>query len=587
MVMKNRNAAAVMGWLILGTTPLFAQQSLGPVPVPAENPLTSGKIALGKTLFWEEQLSLTGTVACGTCHRPDAGHSDPRSAFGGAGATHPGPDGIYAPGGDDIVASPGVSLHEANGLYRLSPLFGVSPQVGARKSPPVTSAAHAPLLFWDGRASSRFTDPLSGAVLIASGGALESQSLAPLLDTSEMGHVGNAIGGVAGRIEGKTPLALAEDVPVDLAAWIGGRDYPALFNEVFGTPAVTPARMAFALASYQRELNATMTRFDLELAGTPALTAQERLGRQVFVQLACDGCHSGALHSDNTFRYIGVRPVEDDLGRFNQTGNAGHRGQFRVPSLRNVALRAPFMHNGGLATLEDVIDFYLRGGDFDAPNRDPLMIVRSATPEERQALLVYMRDALTDPRIAAELPPFDRPTLYSESARVPRIVGSGSGAPGNVPGIVANEPAHIGNRKFTVGIFGASPGAAATLVVASADPGVRAVIPVGDVANVTTVIQAGNVQSGGHASVQIDLSRNPSLLGRTLFGRFYVVDPGAPAGLAVSPAFAATVFGGEDVAGSDGDADAERLRTRECRNGTDGMPTIPPGRPAAVRCHVR
>ncbi len=527
--------------LLLATAPALAQQVLGQVPVPPENPLTAAKVALGKALFWEEQLSLTGTVACGTCHSPGAGHSDPRTALPGSHARHPGPDGVFEAGDDDIFASPGVPLHAADGSYRSSPIFGVSPQVGGRKSPPVTSAAFSPSLFWDGRASSTFRDPLTGNVLIANGGALESQSLGPFLDTSEMGHVGNTIDGVPGRLAGRLPLALAQDIPVDLAAWIRGRTYPELFAEAFGTPQLTPARIAFAIASYQRTLNATQTRSDMELAGTPALTAQERLGRQVFVNLECDVCHAGALHSDNTFRNIGVRPDSEDPGRFSQTEIARHRGQFRVPSLRNVGARAPYMHNGGLATLEDVVDFYLRGGDFSSPNKDPLMVPRSATATERAALVAYMRDALTDPRIVAELAPFDRPTLFAESSRVPQLLGSGAGATGKVPVLGAVEPAQI-DRRFTVSLSNARPGAAATLVVGRADPGVQRALPVGDIANVTVIVQAGNAVSGGYASAQVDLSRHRSLVGQAMYGRFYVVDPDAPNGLAVTRAFRADAF---------------------------------------------
>ncbi|MEO6066004.1 MAG: cytochrome c peroxidase [Lysobacterales bacterium] len=505
--------------------------------------MTAGKVALGKTLFWEEQLSQTGTVACGTCHRPDAGHSDPRTAIGGEQSTHPGPDGRLDTRADNILASPGVALHSRDGQHQPSALFGMAVQVGGRKSPPVTSAAYAPQLFWDGRATSSFRDPLSGEVLIINGGALESQSLAPLLDTSEMGHVGNTISDAVGRLNGVTPLALANDIPAALANWIGGRDYPSLFNEVFGTPAVTPARIAFALASYQRALNETTTPLDVELTGTPSLTVQERLGREVFAGMECDICHAGVLHTDNSFRYIGVRPVGDDLGRFALTGDAQDRGAFRTPSLRNVAARAPFMHNGGLATLEQVVDFYVRGGDFDAPNKDPLMHPRALDPARRQALLAYMRNALTDPRISAELPPFDRPTLFSESARVPQIVGAGVGGAAGVPVIGANEPPYSRNRKFTITVSGARPGATATLIVSRVDPGVHRTLPSGGVARIETDVQTGNAVSGGYASVQLNLASQPALAGETLFGRFYIDDPTAAGGLAVTRAFRIEVFG--------------------------------------------
>ncbi len=527
--------------------PTFGQQALGPVPSPAGNPPTSAKIALGKALFWEEQLSLTGTVACGTCHRPAAAYSDPRSATPEDATRHPGPDGIANAGGDDIFGSAGVPLHGSDGRYRPSTAFGLAAQVGARKSPPVTSAAYSPLLFWDGRARGEFRDPVSGDVLLASGAALESQSLAPMLDTSEMGHLGNMAGDLPRRIRDVVPLALASDVPLVLANWIGSRRYPALFADAFGSADITPARIAFALASYERALNATSNRFDLELAGTPALTAQERLGRQVFVDLECDACHAGALHSDNTFRYLGVRPVSEDAGRFAQTGVEFQRGQFRVPSLRDVGARAPYMHNGGLATLGDVVDFYVRGGDFDAPNKDPLMIPRALTPLRREALIAYMRDALTDPRIQAELPPFDRPTLFSESPRAPVVYGQGTEGLHGVPRIVALEPPIASKGRFTVALGSARAGAAATLVVGRSDPGVRSILPRGDFANVATIVQPADPTTGGYASVQLDLAAHPRLAGTRLFARFYVADPAAADGWAVSRAVRLRVFDDEQL----------------------------------------
>ena len=163
---------------------------LGNPPIPAGNPQTPAKIALGLTLFWEEQLSFTGTVACGTCHRPSAGGGDPRSRFGGPGTTHPGPDGLLG-SADDIRASAGVPRHLANGDYQRHAIFGVAPQIGIRDANSVYMSAHLPnLLFWDGRVGGTFIDPLSGQTLLANGGALENQALEALLNTAEMAHDG-------------------------------------------------------------------------------------------------------------------------------------------------------------------------------------------------------------------------------------------------------------------------------------------------------------------------------------------------------------------------------------------------------------
>ncbi len=520
----------------------WAQQA---VPVPPQNPQTPAKIALGKALFWDEQLSLTGTVACGTCHRPQAGGSDPRTPVAGLGSIHPGPDGRFETD-DDVHGSAGVPAHGADGDYQPTALFGLRPQVGRRKAPDIHDAAFAPRLFWDGRAEGAFVDPDTGIVLIAAGGALEIQSLQPLIDSAEMGHAGSTLQGASARIESVRPLALASGLPSELRDFIGERDYPALFAQVFGTPEISAARMAFALASYQRELNRTIVPFDLELQGIPTLNAQELEGRQQFQRLHCHMCHAGARHSDNSFRYIGVRPVEDDLGRFILTGNVNHRGAFRVPTLRNVALRAPFMHNGGLASLNEVLSFYVRGGDFDAPNKDGLIAPLFLSATERVDLLAYLVNALTDPRIASEQPPFDRPTLYTESDRVPRIEGSGRSGAFGEPEIGALEPALFGNANFTVTLQRVPVGAQATLVVSRVDPGLQDMTPIGDFANITATTLADEALVGGYLSNQLDLSDSAMLGGQTLFGRYYIADPAADAGLSISRSFRITVFGDPD-----------------------------------------
>lgn len=521
-------------------------QPLGTPPVPPGNPLTEAKINLGKALFWEEQLSITGTVACGTCHRPNAAGTDPRTAvfasLASFASTHPGPDGSFG-GADDVHASMGVPPHNADGNYRTSTAFGLAPQVGGRKSPSSLNAGFSPqLLFWDGRAGTSFADPITGLVLIPVGASLENQALMPLLDTAEMAPAAALISDVPMRLNGAKPLALATNVPSTLSSWIGTRDYPALFTEAFGSPEITPTRIAFAIASYERTQNANQTPFDdLNGGNTAALTAQEQRGLNVFRANDCADCHAGALLSDNSFRYIGVRPAADDLGRFNQTGNSQNRGQFKVPSLRNVEQRAPFMHNGRFSTLEQVVDFYARGGDFSEANKDPRVRPRNIPPAARADLVAFLKRPLTDVRVASEQPPFDRPTLFTESDRVPQILGQGSaGQAGLIPQISALEPPLLGNSNFTVTVTGALAGAQATLVVGDSDPGLPSASqpPIGSFAN-----QALSINAAGYASTQLALPNNADAAGRTLFGRIYVLDPAAPNQLASTRAFRITLFG--------------------------------------------
>ena len=561
----NTRPALVAFALIAAPALSFAQSPgglapLGPPPVPPENPMTEARILLGKALFWDEQLSVTGTVACGTCHRPAWAGTDPRTALAGAASTHPGRNGRYGDG-DDVRGSLGVPAHDAAGRYLGHPVFGHAPQVGGRKSPSVVNAAYAPSLFWDGRAGGTFIDPATGAVAIASGGALESQALRPLVDTAEMGHAGNAIADVAERIAHAKPLVFAADVPDALASWIGARDYAALFEEAFGTPGMSAVRIAFAIASYERTLVADRTPLDAELSGTPSLTPLERDGLAVYLRADCAACHGGALLADGEFHYLGVRPADEDPGRFAQTGDPRDLGAFRTPSLRDVAQRPPYMHDGRFATLEDVVDFYDRGGDFTSPDKDPRIRPLRLSPAERSALLAFLRRPLTDARVAAELPPFDRPTLFSETSRAAVVLAArpraprsdptvgaqvdparsldesgragfetvGAGTPlhdGRVPRIVALEPPRYGRRDFTLAVADVPVDATVRLQVCARDP---STVPAARAQCASYFARATPSASGlGSASIDVPLD-DPALRGRVRFARFVVEYLGARA----------------------------------------------------------
>ena len=111
-----------------------------------------------------------------------------------------------------------------------------------------------------------------------------------------------------------------------------------------------------------------------------------------------------------------MRPPAEDLGRQIVTDNPGDRGRFKVPSLRNVGLRAPYFHNGGKATLTDVVNFYNVGGEF-FDNQDPAINPLGLSPQQIAQIVDFLQNGLTDPRVAQGLPPFDRPTLHSELVR--------------------------------------------------------------------------------------------------------------------------------------------------------------------------
>ncbi|MBK7973438.1 MAG: hypothetical protein IPK07_09220 [Deltaproteobacteria bacterium] len=383
-------------------------QGVPPVPVPAENPVTEAKRVLGKILYWDEQLSSDDTVACGTCHQPTFAGSDPRPA------THPGNDGVLGTP-DDKHGSLGVIRADESNAYFADPIFGLGPQVGTREASSVIGSQWAPQLFWDGRAGPSFTDPLSNVVAITQNGALEAQSAGPPVNDVEMAHENRDWSEIVTKLATAEPLALARDLPSDVASAIAAHPtYASLFTSAFGDGTVTATRIAFAIATYERTLVPDQTPFDAFVAGnTNSLTAQQQAGLDAFRNTTCGACHRPALFTDNTFRNIGLRPIVEDGGRQGITGNPGDRGRFKVPTLRNVGLKREFMHTGQLTSLEEVLDFYLRAnGQVQFPdNQDPLVAQIQIPPQQVPAVVDFLRNGLTDPRVAAGTFPFDRPTL--------------------------------------------------------------------------------------------------------------------------------------------------------------------------------
>ncbi len=381
-------------------------------------------------------------------------------------------------------------------------------------------------------------------MIINNGAALESQVLGPPTSTTEMGHSGRTWTDVASRISGAKPLALAPSMPTALSTWINGRSYPDLFLEAFGTSDVTPARIAMAIATYERTLYSDQTPLDQANAGIGALTAAEQRGREIFTANGCALCHGGTLATDNVFHYDGVRPPNEDTGRFQVSGNNQDIGEFRTPSLRNVERRGSYFHNGQFTTLDQVVAFYNRGGDFNAPNKPAAVHPLGLNAQQQADLVSFLKRPFTDPRVAAEAPPFDRPALYIESNRVPQISGVGrAGSGAAIPQIKAASPPIVGNPNFIVSVSGAMGNAQAVLVIDAADSGVTASIPAsGSLTRVVTNTQntgAGN----GWSSVSIAIPDSVAVTGHTFFARWYIQDAGAANGFSVSQAAQFTVFG--------------------------------------------
>ena len=514
-------------------------QALPPQPVPPQNPITQAKATLGKLLFWEEQMSSNNRMACGTCHTFAAGGGDLRRVV------NPGPDGVV-PSPDDKFGSPGVIRSDAANRYSPDAVFGFARQVTSRSSPSSLMAAWFPELFWDGRAGGTFVDPVTSQVLIPAGGALENQSLAPLLNRGEMAHDGRTFAEATQKLVDARPMALATNLPADMAAAVaGGVTYPQLFQAAFGTPDITASRIAFALATYERTLVPNQTPYDAFVGGNPAaLTPQQVNGLNVFNGPGrCNLCHTPGLFSDRQFRNIGLRPIGEDSGRQVVTNNPADGGKFKVPSLRNVGLRTSFMHNGQFTTLGQVFGFYLNGGGPFLQNKDPLLLPLQVPPQAANDLINFLQNGLTDPRLAQGLPPFTRPTLRSQL--LPEggaLYGAGSaGAGGRVPLMMAEVPANLGNVDWKIGVSNAVGGALATWVLSVAPAatvvsGINVNVALGTGETLVTFPLAGvpGVAGSGFGTIQVTVPEIPALAGLTLYSQWFVWDAAGPSGFATS-----------------------------------------------------
>ncbi|MCA8943437.1 MAG: hypothetical protein KDB80_12815 [Planctomycetes bacterium] len=510
------------------------------VPFPPGNPFTASKALLGKALFWEEQLSSTNTIACGTCHEPKFGGADGRCTTLGEDARNAGNDGVLGTP-DDKIASRGPSTSDANGTLQQHEYFGLAPVVGTRQAPTVINAAFQTVFFADGRVHSGFfRDPITRTPVLTSGAHLENLIVEPPINESEMAHIDRTWVDIENRLVQIVPLELSPQLSSDLQAWIAGRDYPALFQEAFGTPEVTASRAIMAIATYLRTQVSFGSPFDM---GT--LTPRQLHGQQLFSALLCATCHTPPLFTDGQFHNTGVRPPSEDLGRGEFTGDPFDSGKFRTPTLRNVALRDRFFHNGQFSSLEEVIDFYQRSGDF-VPNEIPITFTSgwSTFTENDRADLVSFLEALTDPAVATESHPFDRPELGAD--RAPERFGERTaGSDGFEPRMIAFEPASTKNASFTIGVdrgigyhnafLALSAGAASTpLEILGAS------IHVALDSRLIALINHGPLDGigpgAGTKMVTWDLTQAPGLQGLELFGQWLFLDPGSEAGLSATEA---------------------------------------------------
>jgi cytochrome c peroxidase len=478
------------------------------VVVPAGNPQTPEKILLGFALFFEEQLSSDDTMACATCHLPDAGGGDPR-----AGLRAPGDDGLMNTL-DDEFGSPGTVPQDRLGNFREHPAFAFGLQATGRNSPSAINAAFFNTQFWDRRAGPVFHD-LAGNVVLANFASLETQAVEPPLSGVEMSRAQRSWDQLVAKLAAVRPLDLARNVPPALERFLDGAErYGPLFRKAFGTDEITRERIAMAIASYERTLVPDRSPFDL---GT--MTANQRHGFDVFQRSGlCEVCHtsSNAFFTDGARRTIFL---------------ADHPRAVKTPTLRNVGLRRRFMSSGEFTSLDEVLDHY-----------ESIGFVNFANVLERVALRDFLANALTDPRAANREPPFDRPTLRSEAEpHGSNLYGTATEGSGRfLPEILADTPANLGSTSFRIGLGGGLGGATAVLAIGTsrAPPGttwngVPVYVEAGP-ADVRCFVLTPGGPGQGAATFHADLPADPALVGREAFAQWFVLDPGARGGIAVS-----------------------------------------------------
>lgn len=408
------NDVAVDNYVATG---LEMVESYPAVTYPVENPYSPAKAVLGKILFWDEQVGSKSTLACGTCHRPEGGGSDPRASEPlSLGA---GPNRIKGDT-DDVHGGRGIVRCNAVGVAQADPVYGLNPQVSTRKPPSYLDAMFYDELFWDGRAKSKFIDPVSAAVAIETGGALESQAAGPPVSDVEMSCEGYRWIDIESKLTAAKPLQLATDVPEAMAtAIVEHPTYPDLFTWAYGTPEITARKIIFAIATHERQLTSNDTPWDRFNAGNAAaLTSGQQRGLALFnTKAGCQKCHLPPLFTDGKFHNVGFQDRTLDPGRSMVTGATEDLGKMKTPGLRNVGLRAGggLMHNGTFhgASLEAVVTAYDKGG-FEKEGIDPDIHQLDLSDEEFGKLLDFLQNGLTDQRVTHAAAPFDHPTLSSQ-----------------------------------------------------------------------------------------------------------------------------------------------------------------------------
>jgi cytochrome c peroxidase len=343
------------------------------------NQTTQEKVELGRLLYFDPVLSGDNEQSCATCHHPDLGFSDGRHTSMGFGGKGAGPD---RQGGKQV----------------------------RRSAPTIWNAAFNHKQFWDGRAND-----------------LEEQARFPITSSDEMNQ---------------NPDELVKELKAI-------PEYVRLFDKAFGGDsgsAVTFNNVTSAVAAFERTVISDNSPFDRYAAGNQtALTAEQRRGLTLFRSLKtrCFECHGFPTFANPDFKVIGVPKMPgqaDDFGRSEFEGGEPYKNAFKVPTLRNVVLTAPYMHNGRFQTLEEVIDFYSNGGGQGAglqlPNLDDKIRRFKLSDQEKRDLIAFLY-ALTDESKKPEIPEKVPSGLPVVPRLTPKARGSAMPAPANA---VATQP---------------------------------------------------------------------------------------------------------------------------------------------------
>lgn len=327
--------------------------------IPSDNPMTRAKIELGRQLYFDKRLSSDGTISCADCHSPSNGYGA-NTQFG----------------------------------------VGVKGQTGNRNSPVSFNRIVSKAQFWDGRAAS-----------------LEAQAVGPIANPIEMGHTHDD---VVKMLNAKEGYRIQFEKIFGSKAEIGlvGKAIAAFERSIVTGPSAydlqEPVRRM--LESFPEELSdlSTLREEDPEMfkkfselrrvAEANPMSEQARRGRDLFFSAKsnCSACHVGANFADELYHNIGVGmdAAAPDLGRYEQTKEEKDKGAFKTPTLRNIAESGPYMHDGSQKTLEEVVEWYAKGGHPNPYLSDKIKKL-DLTEQDKKDLVAFMK-SLTGPFPAVE-----------------------------------------------------------------------------------------------------------------------------------------------------------------------------------------